>query len=193
MHTATYRPQDLTLGLVSPQQRLGEILRQAGLISAAQVAVATHDQSLHTDMRLGEILALRGWLKQETADFFAEQWIQAICAPVKQRVGDYLQAAALANQEQIDNICQEQWQTGLRFGSAAVLLGIIEQPTLDFFLTYLFPQEKLEGSLMKKRPEIEGIAALNVQDDQALGAKTTLSQARITQIQPDPDDVHWIG
>ncbi|MGB7415822.1 MAG: hypothetical protein WA902_16575 [Thermosynechococcaceae cyanobacterium] len=193
MHTTTDRSKDLMLGLVSPQQRLGEILRQAGLISAAQISVAAHDQELYTDMRLGEVLALRGWLKQETADFFAEQWTKVICEPAKLRIGDYLKAAALVDQGQIDNVCREQWQTGLRFGSAAVVLGVIEQSTLDFLLTYLYPKEKLEGALMKKRPEISGLEKSSTHQDRGLDTKTTLSQGKTTLIQPESDDVQWIG
>ena len=53
---------------------LGRVLLTAGLVSCSQLEVALKDQVHHYNMQLGEILALRGWLKAETADFFAEEW-----------------------------------------------------------------------------------------------------------------------
>ncbi len=47
---------------------IGEVLRQAGLISSAQAKVARYDQDA-TGMRFGEVLASRDWVTQETVDF----------------------------------------------------------------------------------------------------------------------------
>ena len=44
---------------------LGESLREAGLISQAQLNTALRDKMEYRVQRIGEILALRGWLKQE--------------------------------------------------------------------------------------------------------------------------------
>ena len=55
---------------------IGEILQEAGLITSPQLQVALRDQTYYQDMRLGEILALRGWVGQETADFFAQEWFR---------------------------------------------------------------------------------------------------------------------
>ncbi|MGK7886357.1 MAG: hypothetical protein AB4057_17260, partial [Crocosphaera sp.] len=52
---------------------LGEILRDADLITEAQLQTVLRDQQEYKDQKIGEILALRGWLKQETVDFFAEE------------------------------------------------------------------------------------------------------------------------
>lgn len=51
---------------------IGSYLVEAGLIAPAQVEVALYDQQL-TGMRFGEILAARGWVKQETIEFFMER------------------------------------------------------------------------------------------------------------------------
>ncbi|NJO94433.1 MAG: hypothetical protein HC820_09080 [Hydrococcus sp. RM1_1_31] len=48
---------------------MGLVLQLAGLISAPQVEVALYDRVQYQELRLGEILVLRGWLKVETADF----------------------------------------------------------------------------------------------------------------------------
>uniref|UniRef100_B8HM85 Uncharacterized protein n=1 Tax=Cyanothece sp. (strain PCC 7425 / ATCC 29141) TaxID=395961 RepID=B8HM85_CYAP4 len=52
-----------------PQRKpLGEYLVEAGLLSPAQVEMILFDQQ-HTNLRFGEIAALRGWVKQETIEF----------------------------------------------------------------------------------------------------------------------------
>lgn len=129
--------------LIAPQlsslKPLGEVLQQADLISAAQIEVALRDQIEYQDMRIGEILALRGWIKQETADFFAQQWLILLEQKRKQPLGYYLKEAALLNERQISTILaeQKQEQTRMLFGELAVSKGWIKQHTIDFFLEYL--------------------------------------------------------
>ena len=53
---------------------LGLVLRQAGLVSSEQVEKALKESLNLPKYRLGEILAIRGLIKPETADFFAEIW-----------------------------------------------------------------------------------------------------------------------
>ena len=55
---------------------IGEILTEADLITKPQLEVALRDQIYNEDMLLGEILALRGWIKQDTADFFVREWFK---------------------------------------------------------------------------------------------------------------------
>jgi hypothetical protein len=50
-------------------KRLGSYLVDAGLITTAQVDVALNDQTLMDDMRFGEVLVMRGWIKQQTLDY----------------------------------------------------------------------------------------------------------------------------
>lgn len=121
---------------------LGVILQEAGLVSASQIEVALHDQTLYHDLRLGEILSLRGWLKQETADFFAEHWSNLLRNQQKQPLGYYLKSAGLLDEEQISIILNEQQQISLRFGALAVLNGWLNQKTIDFFLDYLSTQKE---------------------------------------------------
>ncbi len=49
-------------------KRLGGYLVEAGLLTSAQIDVALNDQKL-TGMRFGEILAARGWVKQQTIKY----------------------------------------------------------------------------------------------------------------------------
>ena len=128
--------------------RLGEILQEAELVSAAQVEVALYNQEQRVGLLLGEILALHGWIQQDTADFFAEQWPRLINQMDRKRLGEYLRAAALLDEAQIEVILKEQWQTGIKFGTSAVLKGWLKPETIDFFLAYLFPEQRFQGPLM---------------------------------------------
>lgn len=131
-------------------QRLGELLHKAHLISQSQIDVALHDQQQRMDLRFGEILALRGWLKQETADFFAEQWQMLLKESSKDVLGSYLQQAGLLDEAQVAAILKEQQQSGYRFGSLAVLHGWLKQQTLDFFLESLYPGKKSEQPFIQR-------------------------------------------
>ena len=116
---------------------LGEILKDAGLITAPQIEVALHDRIYYPNMRIGEILALRGWIKPDTADFFVEEWWKLINKEQQYPLGVYFKKAGLLTEEQIKLILQEQNNTSLRFGATAVLQGLLKQETVDFFLKHL--------------------------------------------------------
>ncbi len=122
---------------------IGEILQNAGLITPSQIEVALHDQTYHQDMRIGEILALRGWIEQKTVDFFVQEWWNLLRLKDQQPLGFYLKKASLLTDQQIEMILAEQNQICLRFGATAVLKGFLQQNTLDFFLTNLFPEQAL--------------------------------------------------
>ncbi len=116
---------------------LGLVLQKAGLISSEQIQIALKDRVSLPNCRIGEILAHRGWIEQQTADFFAEQWPKLPESKQQQPIGQYLKAAGLINESQIDTILKEQTSSGLKFGASAVIKGIISQTTLDFFLEQL--------------------------------------------------------
>ncbi|WP_242045427.1 MULTISPECIES: tetratricopeptide repeat protein [unclassified Calothrix] len=122
---------------------LGKVLQQADLISSEQVEMALQEQSQITGLRLGEILALHGWLKQETADFFSQQWPTLLEQRAKQPLGKYLKAAGLLNEQQISSILAEQTHKKLRFGELAVLKGWLKPTTIKFFLDHLALESKL--------------------------------------------------
>ncbi|MGF1479363.1 MAG: hypothetical protein ACFB4I_07710 [Cyanophyceae cyanobacterium] len=117
---------------------LGEVLQQAGLVSAAQIDVALRDQLQYRDLNLGEILSLRGWLKQKTADFFVEQWALFLNTSTRYPIGFYWQQAALLTEDQVNTIVQEQQDQPIRFGVLAVMKGWLKPATRDFFLERLF-------------------------------------------------------
>ncbi len=119
---------------------LGEVLRDANLITDAQLQTALRDKEEYKHQKIGEILALRGWLKQETVDFFAERWPNCLKQGAKYPIGEYLKQAALLDQEDIENILYLQQDLKIKFGEIAVAQGLLTQKTLDFFLNNLFCQ-----------------------------------------------------
>ena len=134
---------------------IGEILQEAGLITSPQLDVALRDQIYYLreqiyyeDMRLGEILALRGWIKQDTADFFAQEWFRLINNRREHPLGFYLKKAGLLSEQDIEIILLEQYKNYLRFGDTAVKQGLIKQNTINFFLQNLFPSQ------LKNMPKI---------------------------------------
>ncbi|GAB4545591.1 MAG: hypothetical protein Tsb0014_39840 [Pleurocapsa sp.] len=131
------------------KQKIGQILQQANLVSPAQVEMALLDQeryiNLHlADFKLGEVLALRGWIKQETVDFFVERWHQFISQSETKRIGFYLHQAGLLNKEQIAWIVKQQNQLTIppKFGEIACQQGWLKPKTVDFFLEHLYQQQE---------------------------------------------------
>ena len=136
---------------------LGLVLQKAGLVSPEQVKIALKDRVSLPNHKIGEIMATRGWINQQTADFFAEQWPQLLARKQQQPLGQYLKAAGLIDQSQIMAILQEQTDSGLRFGASAVIKGLISQTTLDFFLEQLelikIRSRSKSRSVPSKQPE----------------------------------------
>lgn len=118
---------------------LGEILIEAGLISASQIEIALQQQA-EKKMRIGEILASHNWIEQKTADFFVEHWPKILKAKQKRPLVYYFLQAGLLNKKQIDNLIYEQQQLGskIRFHRLVVEQGYIKQITVDFFLANVF-------------------------------------------------------
>jgi hypothetical protein len=126
---------DLPISSVKP---LGLILQQAALVSSAQVEIALHDCQKYEDLRIGEVLALRGWIEAKTADFFAEKWSLLLKQKWEHPIGYYFEEAALLARSQIEAILVEQTQlSGLeksRFGEMAIAKKWIKPETVEFFV-----------------------------------------------------------
>ncbi|MGF1539592.1 MAG: tetratricopeptide repeat protein [Pleurocapsa sp.] len=116
---------------------LGLVLQKADLISPEQVKIALEERNNLPDRRIGEIMVLKGWIHQQTADFFAEQWPKLLLKKQQPPIGQYLKAAGLIDEELITNILQEQRSNGIKFGALAVSKGIVSFKTLNFFLEQL--------------------------------------------------------
>lgn len=62
---------------VTEPQLLGSYLIEADLISSNQLNQALIEQKNNADLRLGEILVNRGWIKQKTIEYFVEKIIDS--------------------------------------------------------------------------------------------------------------------
>lgn len=122
--------------IVPPSKPLGLVLQRAALVSASQIEVALRDRQEYKEMRIGEILALHGWVKAQTANFFAERWPLLLKQKWGHPLGYYLQEAALLNEEQVDIIIVEQHlkETRLLFGELVIEKQWLNPITIDFFL-----------------------------------------------------------
>ena len=117
---------------------LGVILQQAGLVSAHNVKEALQQQRQgSTNLRVGEILASKGYIDSKTADFFAESLPILITETPKKPIGQYLKEAKLLTEDQIQIILQQQKKSQLKFGEQAVVNGLLAKTTVDFFLRCL--------------------------------------------------------
>ncbi|MEM8676039.1 MAG: pentapeptide repeat-containing protein [Cyanobacteria bacterium P01_G01_bin.67] len=126
--------------LISKARRpLGEILIEAGLITASQIEFALQLQS-SSNLRIGEILASHNWIKQQTADFFAESWESLLAQKQKKPLIYYFRHAGLLDEQQIAKLIreQQQQQKPTRFHRLAVKQGYLKQITVDFFLANIF-------------------------------------------------------
>lgn len=153
---------------------IGEILQEADLISVPQLEVALRDQVYNRDLRLGEILALRGWIKQDTADFFAQEWFKIINRRIEHPIGFYLKQAGLIEEQDIKRILNLQHKHSLRFGDTAVKQGLIKSNTVNFFLQNLFPSQLYDSRK----------AALNIQQEDKITKEdiTYWVKSSLTQI-----------
>ncbi len=143
--------KNVSCTIINRQKRIGEILTEAHIVTPAQLQVALYDQQAFSSHRIGEILVIRGWIDQQTADFFADQW-RVLCNHAdRQALGSYFKAAGLLTDEAVQKIVHEQQRNGYRFGANAVLLGFIHQETLNYFLEALFPDQRNEAPIIFNR------------------------------------------
>lgn len=118
---------------------IGEILIESGIIPIYQLEIALQEQE-HTGLKVGEILVLHGWVKQQTVEFFAEEWFESIAETKKKPLVYYFLQAGLLEEEQIEKITQLQKlkHKKTRFHRLAVEQGYLKRSTVDFFLAHLF-------------------------------------------------------
>ncbi len=77
MRDRSDRVQVPSVPLASPRAKcLGSYLVEAGLITPAQVDVALNDQKIMDNMRFGEVLVARGWVKQQTLDYLIKKVVE---------------------------------------------------------------------------------------------------------------------
>ncbi len=179
--------------LIQNSLKIGERLCTSDLISSYQLEAALYEQKLYEMMRLGEILALHGWVQQQTADFFGDQWpypgVQADPVPI----GSYFRRAGLIDRNMVESILASQKKTGLRFGALAVLNGYIRQATLDFFVEQFYPDCVGEPPYMIVDPD----SLTDLSSDQLIFFDSTeesssKSNSNQTDTSSSNNEVHWL-
>ena len=142
-------------------QPLGVVLQQAGLVNAPQIEIALTVQKQLNFLRLGEILASQGCLKQETADFFVRQWPTILEQKNIKPLGQYFKQASLLDKSQIQELLEKQRQspTWIQFGALAVWSGYIRQSTLDFFVKNLTSADKSNSLKLSPRKQLRYVPA----------------------------------
>jgi hypothetical protein len=163
------------------------MLRRAGLLSQAQLDVVLQDKQWQPDLRIGDILELRGWVKRDAIEFFAEQWPKLATGGRDNPIGYYFQQAGLLDSQQVETLLKEQQQAGLRIGALAVLRGWLSQETLDWFLRSLAPEESASSAFIKRRQLGQANQAQPSQPKTATGPQAE------APAKPKPDDVSWVG
>lgn len=172
---------------------LGTVLQRGGLISPAQIEVALVDQRNYPNLRIGDVLELRGWIDRCTLDFFSEQWPKLVAGEVEHPLGVYLQEAGLLSQDQLDTLLEEQLQTGLRIGALAVLRGWLKQETLDLFLQGLAPEHQSASAFKPLRQVLEAEAADAVEDGvDVLDPHGQPMPAFGSKPDPIEEDIPWV-
>ena len=179
---------------------LGIILLEAGLISDYQIQVALQDQEYNASLLFGEILALRGWIQQETADFFAVELPKIQKQGYREKIGYYLKQANLLNDQQIKLILQEQKNNLIRFGSIAVLKGYLKQKTLDFLVENLFSHSSYVMTFTpqennSKKQQNHNNTQIQTQETYIQSTQGTYSQSNKKEDldKIDISEIHWAG
>lgn len=123
-------------------QPIGQLLFQAGLLSTAEIEAVLQEQHRYPERRFGDIVQRHGWLKSKTVGFFV--WSRSCPEseryPRSQRIGDYLTASALIDEEQLQSLLIEQRTfvaTSMRLGELAVRRGWLKPKTLAWFLDFM--------------------------------------------------------
>lgn len=175
---------------------LGAVLQEAGLVSAAQIQVVLQDQLHQTHLRVGDILELRGWVKRDAIEFFAEEWPKVADFRRDEPIGYYFQQAGLLSSEQVDELLKEQSRAGMRIGALAVLRGWLSQKTLDCFLQHLAPEDYGSSSFIKQS---QPRSSHSVHGDQVAPSQLTENTSNTQNSQqieapadPSPDNIRWV-
>ena len=123
------------------QKNLDLRLKEAGLISEAQIQIIKQDRVKYQDLELEEVLTLRGWLRPETINFFSNQIIKLIQHSRKLPLLKCLKRAGLLTETEINLILKNQKETGQELDQLLISSGIIKKSTLQFFNKYLIEKK----------------------------------------------------
>ena len=175
----------------SARKPLGQILIEAGLISISQIELALQEQK-YNDLRIGEILVLHGWIKQQTVDFLAERWFELLEEAEKKPLAYYFQEAGLLNGEQINTVLRLQKikHNKVRFHHLVVEQGYLKQMTVDFFAMHLLNVEDSNPTPLAKVYEMLENYAKGEKDFEGIQLrKAPLMSVRLEEVKLDSSNL----
>ena len=140
-------------------QPIGQLLTEAGLIVKPQLDLALMNQKMpdYNNLKLGEILALRGWVPQKTSDFFANYWQELLeqSQAEQHKIGldACLYESGLITSEEIVEILVHKKEKYIDIFSLILKHSHIREKTLDYLVTNLCPdtQKNYYFNIVKKK------------------------------------------
>ena len=124
----------------SEKMPLGVLLQEADLVSPTEIEIALEDQK-KCGLKLGEILAEKGWLKKQTADFFVLKWdimVEKVRrGEAKYKLGECLKEAGLISNLQLKELLELQQEENVIFGKLISEKGFLKKSTVDLFVKHL--------------------------------------------------------
>ena len=133
--------------IISSKKLLGEILKEANLISTAQLEIALKTQNTYSEIKIGKILTLKGWIEPKTVDFFIQHWDSLLEEREKYPTGFYFKQSGLLTENQVNIILMEQQKLKLKLGEIAVLKGWLNTKTVDYFLKNIYGNSRKRAKL----------------------------------------------
>lgn len=115
-----------------PQMPIGFTLQRAGLISPEQLVQVREIQAQSRHVLFGEVLVERGWLSQQTVDFFAERLPKLVNLRDQLPESHYLELSGLVDPDSLALLNQEQRQTNQSLFDLAVHRGVLAETTAEF-------------------------------------------------------------
>jgi UDP-N-acetylglucosamine transferase subunit ALG13/anti-anti-sigma regulatory factor len=115
-----------------PKMPIGFTLQRAGLISPEQLVQVREIQAQSHHVLFGEVLVERGWLSQQTVDFFAERLPKLVNLRDQLPESHYLELSGLVDPDSLALLKQEQRQNNQSLFDLAVYRGVLTETTAEF-------------------------------------------------------------
>jgi hypothetical protein len=145
------------------RKRIGDYLIEAGLLTKSQVDVALNDQQT-TEMKFGEILAARGWVKQQTIEFVMTK----VVVPERK---------TLAQRERV-----HQMKASSDMGAVDLQSPQESQP-----------QNGRNAVLEKSSPASSSVQQNHSQQNSASGRRDAPISKPLPPVKSNDGDVNWVG
>lgn len=139
----------------SNQRLIGQLLKEAGIIAQPQLDLVLANQRMpvYSEMRLGELLMLRGWVSEQTMSFFVFRWSEIIreakTGKRKVKLGQCIYEADLITREQVLALLREKKASKTDPYSLMLAHGYISQKTMNYFIKNLFHTKKAKQYISK--------------------------------------------